>query len=121
MGKRTVREVDRVVDTGRWKKRRPLRNRVDRERKMLPCESKLTSIWSFMTREFGQPRKEQSRWRQTSLLKQERMLVRFLTLEPSGILLIGMRLKSMCVGSKCVSLRQRRKADGARSKRSNVC
>jgi len=30
-GKLTVREADRIADTGGWKKRKPFSNRVDRE------------------------------------------------------------------------------------------
>ena len=44
-----------MAGRGGWKKRRPPCNEADRSSSLTPRESELTSIWSFVTREFDQP------------------------------------------------------------------
>ncbi len=64
-GKQTAKRVDRTAGKGRWKKRRPFCNGMDRDGAsgtIIPHESGQTSIRSFITREFGKSSPRKSRW-----------------------------------------------------------
>ena len=54
-GKPLVRGTDGVAGRGGWKKRRPSCNEADRSWDITPRESGLTSVWSLITGELGEP------------------------------------------------------------------
>src|SRR2546421_10941747 len=106
-GKSTVRKTDGTAGTGRWKKRTLLcngvdRNGADRARSFYTKVSRLPSGLSGRENLINRERK-QSRWRQTHLPRQARMLVQFPTKKWIGIPLIGTQPIKTCVGSRCVS------------------
>ncbi len=65
LGKQAAKRADRTAGKGRWKKRRPFCNGMDRDcanSNIIPRKSGQTSIRSFITREFGKSLLRKSRW-----------------------------------------------------------